>query len=153
MRQKKNPTDFSVRFSCERLYALDITMVAEDTTVEEDGSMRSLLSLAILTGKPVPVPMEGTGLTTGEGHGKIDHDLVLEVETDGDGLHPIQMDAGTDEVASGSKDKLETEEGEHIGFLTRSHTFPCVEVEVAVEEGEDGGDDFHNRKETTTDYL
>jgi hypothetical protein len=153
MRQKKNPTDFSVRFSCERLYALDITMVAEDTTVEEDGSMRSLLSLAILTGKPVPVPMEGTGLTTGEGHGKIDHDLVLEVEADGDGLHPIQMDAGTDEVASGSEDKGETEQSEEVGFFSCGCASPDVEVEVAVEEGEDGGDDFHNRKETTTDYL
>jgi hypothetical protein len=128
-------------------------MVAEDTIIEVDGSMRSLLSLAILTGKPVPVPAKGTSPTTDEGLGKIDHDLVLEVETDGDGVHPIQMDAGTNEIASGSKNKLETKEGEHIGFLTRSHTFPCVEVEVTIEEGEDGGDKFHNRNETTTDYL
>jgi hypothetical protein len=118
-------------------YALDITMVAKDTIVEEDSAMRSFLGFAILTGKPVPVPIEGTGFPIGEGHGEIDHDLILEVETDGDGLHPIQMDARTDEIASGSKDKLETEEGEHIGFLACAHASPSVEVEVAGDEGDD----------------
>lgn len=127
-------------------------VVAKDAIVDPDCAMRSLMGFAEGASNPVPVPVEGTNRTITQTVGKIDMNLVPALDTDGDGIEAIPMDTGRDEVASPTTDKGDTEDGEEVGDFTRIVN-PSLVVEVALEEVEDGGDEFHNRKETTLDYL